>query len=324
VRRSSLALFAIAAAIAGAAPLHAAPTAHAASSALVAGDPWEGFNRRGYAINQFLDRILIRPISKLFRVVAPGPIGQGVHNFLSNLAEPVILINDLLQARPRRAGATTARFVFNSTVGVFGLIDVAERAGLPHHPNSFGDTLGRYGVGPGPYLFLPLLGPSTVRDLFGAGVDTSIDPLHWASYRYRAEISAGVGLASGLDLRSASDAQLAALVADAADPYATLRSAYLQMRKGEIDEGRGPPPLPELDDPEAPATSSPGSSQAPPGGQAADSRLQPGPDLGRGPIALPGLAQLAHEPAAFEGLPDDQGRRPDDKIPGALDQRQSD
>jgi phospholipid-binding lipoprotein MlaA len=320
-----LALFPIVAAIAGAAPLHAAPAAHASSSAPVAGDPWEGFNRRGYAINQFLDRILIRPISKLFRVVAPGPIGQGVHNFLSNLTEPVILINDLLQARPRRAGATTVRFVFNSTVGVLGLIDVAQRAGLPHHPNSFGDTLGRYGVGPGPYLFLPLLGPSTVRDLFGAGVDTTIDPLHWARYRYRAEISAGVGVASGLDLRSASDAELTALVADAADPYATLRSAFLQMRQGEIDEGRAPPPLPELEDPEAPAKTSPEPGQAtPPAGQAGAPQLLPGPDLRGWPNAIPGLADLAHEPAAFGGLPDEQRRRPDDKIPGAFDQRQSD
>lgn len=305
MRRSSLAVVAIIAAIFGAAPLHAAPAGAPIASPPVAGDPWERFNRRGYAINQFLDRILIRPVSKLFRVVAPGPIGQGVHNFLSNLTEPVILINDLLQARPRRAGATTARFVFNSTVGLLGLIDVAQRAGLPHHANSFGDTLGRYGLGPGPYLFLPLLGPSTVRDLFGAGVDAAMDPLHWASYRYRAEISTGVGVASGLDLRADSDAELSALVSDAADPYATLRSAFLQMRQGEIDEGHAAPPLPELDDPEGPAKTEPERGQTTAPADQAVAVLPPDPGPRRGPVAVPGLADLEQKPPALDGLPDD-------------------
>ena len=155
--------------------LNGAATAAAARTVLVeppaAGDPWERLNRRGYAINQFLDKILIRPAAMIYRALTPGPIGKGLHNLVVNLSEPLVVVNDVLQARVARAASATARFAFNSTFGLAGLIDVAAHEGIAHHDSTFGDTLGRYGAKPGPYLFIPLIGPSTVRDLFGAGVD---------------------------------------------------------------------------------------------------------------------------------------------------------
>lgn len=236
-------------------PLFAAMTVWAVATgpAFAAGgaDPWEGLNRRGYAINRFLDKVLIRPAAMAYRWLTPGPIGVGLHHVLINLSEPLVVINDLFQLRIRRAANATARFAVNSTIGVAGLIDVAGKDGVAHHDNTFGDTLGRYGVRPGPYLFIPVLGPSTVRDLLGSGADAVLDPVHWVNYRYRTELSTAVTVVGGLDLRSRSDDELKALLADAADPYATLRSAYLQSRQGEIDEGRGLPALPDFDDPAA-------------------------------------------------------------------------
>lgn len=257
-------------------------------------DPLEKINRVGFAVEGFLDRYLIGPIAHLYRALTPGPIGQGLHNAVVNLSEPVVAINDLLQARPKRAGAASLRFAFNSTIGLAGLIDVAGHGGIPHHVNSFGDTLGRYGVGPGPYLFLPLLGPSTVRDLFGLVVDGTSDPVHFANYPYRTELSTGEAVVGGLDLRARSENELKALLGDAADPYATLRSTWLQHRQSEIDEGRLPPALPDLGDSPAPAA---GDQAAPlpelpdeKDGQA-DHHVAPTPDEGDGQGQLGGQAE---------------------------------
>jgi phospholipid-binding lipoprotein MlaA len=222
-------------------------------------DPFERFNRAGFALNQALDKALIRPFALLSRGLTPGPIGHAIRNFLSNLGEPVVILNDVLQVRPVRAVKTSVRLVVNTTVGLLGAIDVAQHIGIRFHPNGFGDTLGRYGVGPGPYLFLPLLGPSDVRDLVGAGVDSVSTPLFWAEYNYKTEIDVSLGLAGGLSQRSEADADLKALLSDAADPYATLRSTYLQDRQGEIDEKHTLPPLPDIGDPE-PATPPPAAS----------------------------------------------------------------
>ena len=271
----------------------------AAAAAPAAGDPWEGLNRRGYAINRFLDKLIIRPAAMIYKALTPGPIGKGLHNLVVNLGEPLVVINDVLQARPARAASATVRFAFNSTFGLAGLIDLAGRAGFAHHDSSFGDTLGRYGMKPGPYLFIPLIGPSTVRDLVGAGVDAAVDPVHFVNYRYRTEISTSTTVVGGLDTRAGADEDLKAILADAADPYATLRSVYLQYRQGEIDGVRGGaklPPLPDLDEP-APPTSTPPSAEkaapAPPRGALIDVpgevvALRPSPD----------------QAAALEGLPD--------------------
>lgn len=243
----------------------AAATLSAASASAAPNDPWERLNRRGYAINQFLDKVLIRPAAMLYRALTPGPIGKGLHNAVINLSEPLVFINDVLQLRPRRAAQAAGRFAFNSTVGVGGLIDVVGADGIHHHDNGFGDTLGRYGVRPGPYLFVPVIGPSTVRDLFGAGVDIATDPVHWANYPYRTEIGVGGTAVGGLDTRAGADEDLKAILADAADPYATLRSVYLQYRQGEIDDVRGgdkSPALPAIDE-TAPAPAMPDIDESP-------------------------------------------------------------
>jgi phospholipid-binding lipoprotein MlaA len=227
------------------APAASAPPA----AARTPGDPWERINRANYAFETQLDRHLIGPLAHVYQLITPGPIGRGIHNILTNLSEPSVFINDVLQLRPRRAGETAARFVTNSTVGLLGLIDVGSKVGLPHHDNEFGVTLGRLGVKPGPYMYLPVGGPTTVRDLVGTGVDLLLDPFHWAKFASQAAINGARLVTGGLDIRVASEGELNALLSDATDPYATLRSVYLQNKQSEIEGGAGPADLPDFDSP---------------------------------------------------------------------------
>ncbi|HEY5289465.1 MAG TPA: VacJ family lipoprotein, partial [Caulobacteraceae bacterium] len=221
------------------------------AQAATRGDPFEAFNRGQFNLQQALERRFLAPLASIFRHLTPGPIGKAIHNILVNLSEPVVVMNDMLQIRPARAGAASIRFVVNSTAGLAGMIDVVGKTGVPHRPSSFGDTLGRYGVGPGPYLFLPMIGPSTVRDLFGNIVDAVADPVHFARYPYRQQVSIYLAVAGGLDQLASSESDLRSLLAGATDPYATLRSTYLQHRQAEISgEAFAPAALPDLDDPE--------------------------------------------------------------------------
>lgn len=211
-------------------------------------DPWERQNRKNYAIEGVLDRRLIGPASRLYHKLTPGPIGRGIHNVLINLSEPIAIINDVLQLRFKRAGVSATRLVTNSTLGLLGLVDVAGRAGLAHHDNEFGVTLGRYGVTSGPYMYVPLMGPSTTRNLVGSGVDFLMNPLHWLTIANRTEIGAAQVTVGGLDTRVMTEDQLNALLSGAVDPYATLRSVYLQSKNGEV-EGEGVPhDLPSFDE----------------------------------------------------------------------------
>ena len=234
---------------------HPAPVAPARKP----GDHWEHLNRFNYAIESALDRHLIIPITHLYEAITPGPIGRGIHNVLVNLSEPSVFINDVLQLRLKKAGVTAGRFVTNSTIGVLGLVDVATKLGLPHHNNEFGVTLGRYGVHPGPYIYLPLGGPSTVRDLVGTGIDLLIDPFHWITFVSQAEINGTRLVVGGLDTREYVEAQLNSLLSDATDPYATLRSVYLQNKQSEIDGTGAPADLPSFDEP-APAAAAPSAA----------------------------------------------------------------
>ena len=256
MRRDALAAMLCAAVVGGAPVAQAQSAPPVAAAGPTRGDPWEQLNRLNYAIEDSLDRHLLGPVALVFRALTPGPIGRGLHNVLVNLSEPSVFINDVLQLRLKKAGVTAERFVTNSTVGVLGLIDVAGKLGLPHHDNEFGVTLGRYGVHPGPYMYLPFGGPTTVRDLVGTGVDLLIDPMHWTRFANQAEINGARLVVGGLDTRDATEGQLNTLLSDATDPYATLRSVYLQNKQGEID-GEGPPStLPTFDEP-APAAENP-------------------------------------------------------------------
>ena len=173
----------------------------------------------------------------------PATVKRGVGNGFENLNAPVVLANDLLQLELGDAATTTGRFVVNSTVGVLGLFDVAEAFGLPHHPADFGQTLYTYEVGPGPYLVLPLLGPSTTRDGLGKAVDIFLDPLTYV-------LDTGSNLARGATKAVVRREQLLApledLRATSIDYYAALRSAYYQDRRVVLRKG-SLAPAPDLD-----------------------------------------------------------------------------
>jgi len=166
----------------------------------------------------------------------PKPVRSGLRNFFSNLGEPIVFLNDLLQLKPGRAFKTFERFIINSSLGLGGLIDVAKspNLGLPHHDNGFGNTLAYYGVGPGPYLFLPIIGPTTLRDLLAGQGDDFVLPIAIGNPFDRLEYQIPRGVISGIDDRAESDSDFKALLDSAVDPYATLRSAYLQNRAAEI------------------------------------------------------------------------------------------
>src|SRR4051812_10355865 len=145
-------------------------------------DPAEPTNRVFYAINNGIDTYLFRPVAVAYRKVVPGAARRSVHNVLANIASPVVFTNDVLEAKPRRAGTTMMRFLINTTAGVGGLFDVATDLGYPEHDADFGITLALWGVGEGPFLFLPVLGPSNPRDFGGFAGDLAIDPLTWAGF----------------------------------------------------------------------------------------------------------------------------------------------
>lgn len=216
-------------------------------------DPWEHTNRQFYRLNKGIDRAVIRPTSVFYHHALAHPVREGVHNVIYNLGEPVTFINDVLQIRPVKAGKTIVRFVTNSTIGILGIFDVAGSAGLPIEPNGFAHTLGRYGVPEGPYIFLPVFGPSSVRDATGRVVDVVSDPLTSIKYGARSGVQAARTAASGLDRRDAADPVLKDVERTATDPYATLRSGFLQhsssaARRGDVDVNAlpdfGPEPTP--------------------------------------------------------------------------------
>ena len=198
-------------------------------------DPWEGANRGVYAVNLKLDKYLFRPVAVTYRRLLPRPVRGGIHNALRNWDEPGVLLNDLLQGRLTDAGHATFRFAVNTTLGLFGVFDIAARRGVTHHENGFAITLGRYGVAPGPYLFLPFAGPSTVRDLMGAGVDMVSNPLTNIRGIRSKTLEKAQTVASIVDNRAHHDEDLQEIAVSATDPYASLRSIYLQTVKSQIN-----------------------------------------------------------------------------------------
>ena len=132
-------------------------------------DPWEGFNRSVFEFNEVLDRNVAKPLAQGYQYITPKPVDDSVTNFFSNLEDVLVIVNDVLQLKFGQALSDTGRVLINTTVGFFGLFDVASKIGLEKHNEDFGQTLGYWGVGSGPYLVLPVLGPSTLRDAFGTG-----------------------------------------------------------------------------------------------------------------------------------------------------------
>jgi phospholipid-binding lipoprotein MlaA len=204
-----------------------------------ADDPLEPTNRVLYAINDGIDTVILRPIALAYRKVVPEPVRTGIHNVLSNLSTPVQLGNDILEAKPRRAGDTTMRFLINTTIGVVGVFDVAKGLGYPDHETDFGMTLALWGVGDGPFLFLPVLGPTNPRDAIGYGVDGVSDPFNWVG---QGTVVTALnwtkwGL-NAVDQRERVLDTIDSIKKTALDPYATFRSLYRQHRKAQIEAAR--------------------------------------------------------------------------------------
>lgn len=207
-------------------------------------DPLEGVNRGIYKFNDVADRYAIKPVAKAYKAVAPTPVRNGISNFFNNLGTLTTVVNDLLQMKFAQAFTDAGRFVINTTFGIAGFIDVASKDNIPKHNEDFGQTLGYWGVGSGPYLVLPILGPSTVRDAGGLAFDTvTSDPITYLHNTGQIRAHNQVRLVQFLDKRTqlldAKD-----LVDDASiDPYAFMRDAYLQRRASLVQDGLVPQEL---------------------------------------------------------------------------------
>jgi phospholipid-binding lipoprotein MlaA len=201
-------------------------------------DPLEGYNRGMHQFNTDFDNAFLKPVAKAYQAVTPEPVDRSVTNFFNNIADVTSAVNNLLQFKLSRFGSDVGRVAVNSTVGIGGLFDVATNVGLPSYKEDFGQTLGYWGAYESPYLVLPLIGPSTVRDTVGFAGDVLVDPFFSVN---KNEIYWGfVGLRlvdRRADLLTASKI----LEEAALDPYAFTRDAFLQRRRSQIFDGNPPP-----------------------------------------------------------------------------------
>lgn len=208
-------------------------------------DPFESMNRSIYNFNDGFDKHLLKPVAKTYQRVVPQPVDDGISNFFGNLEDVYTLFNDILQLKFHQGASDFSRIVWNSTVGLFGIFDVATHLDLPKHREDLGQTFGYWGAGPGPYLVIPFLGPSSVRDGIGLATTYYIDyrnpileiddeGLYWSTVALRA-----------IDLRA--DLLRASEVLESAslDEYTFLRDAYLQQRENAVYDGN--PPMPNYD-----------------------------------------------------------------------------
>jgi phospholipid-binding lipoprotein MlaA len=211
-------------------------------------DPFENANRAIFDFNQTVDRAVLVPVAKAYRAALPDPMRDSVRDFLYNLNAPLIFANDALQGRFALAKDTFLRFVIDSTIGMGGLVDVAGRWGIPYHEQDLGITLGVWGVAEGPYLVIPVLGPSDPRDLFGTAAQGFGDPWNIvATNHHMIWIVFARGGVSGIDQRSRLIETLADIERTSLDYYATIRSVYRQRRAALIHRTKEPlPPNPSL------------------------------------------------------------------------------
>jgi phospholipid-binding lipoprotein MlaA len=305
------------------------------------GDPFEPANRVIFNFNDGVDRFIAVPVAKGYQKVTPQPLRTAVSNFFSNLGDLTNAANNLLQLKITDATEDLVRFAFNSTFGLGGLLDWATPAGLPKHHQDFGLTLGHWGIPSGPYLVLPLFGPSTVRDSMGLIVDVKVNPLNYIEPAVRNPLYVLQFVSVRSDLLGASDLlQQAAL-----DKYSFVRDAYTQQRKARLrGTGDNAAPLPNYDDQEgdsgaaAPATGASGAAAglpnyADPGDAAEAPNAASGSATGapggvpnysdpgetpNAPTAAPAAASSAAAPApapASQTAP--TGKKPPETVPAA-------
>ena len=197
-------------------------------------DPLEGFNRAIFSFNNVADKVVLEPVAKGYKKL-PSPIQSGIGNFINNLKLPLAALNQLLQGQGKNAAESTGRFLVNSTVGVFGLIDVADNIGLDQKEEDFGQTLATWGVGDGFYIVLPLFGPSNLRDTTGMVMTMMTDPIN--AYAVTQGEAWAIPLrtaANAVDQRSQIIDEVNALRDNSVDYYAAVRSSYYQNRKAAI------------------------------------------------------------------------------------------
>jgi phospholipid-binding lipoprotein MlaA len=219
-------------------------------------DPLESFNRGIYKFNDTVDKAVIKPVARGYKAAIPAVGRLMISNFFSNLDDVVVTTNDLLQFKLVQGFSDGMRFFVNSTLGVFGLIDVATPGGLKKHNEDFGQTLGKWGIGEGPYLVLPFLGPSTVRDSVGIYVDTLPDPTyHISNIPTRNELYVTKKINRRAELLDQENVLDGAMI----DPYEFIRDAYLQHRLSQVQDGNVP--RHKYDDEDSNDTTSPPSSQ---------------------------------------------------------------
>ncbi len=203
-------------------------------------DPLETINRFIFAFDLTLDVFIFKPIAVIYRTVLPVEARNSVRNVIRNLRSPVVLANDLFQGETDRAETTAMRFLINSTVGVLGILDVADGWGYPYHDEDFGQTLAVRGAGEGFYLVLPIFGPSSLRDSIGLVVDTFLDPLTYVGRAYDVENALLARTAiGGIDMRARNIDAIDNLQKDSIDFYARIRSLYRQTRANAIRNGAG-------------------------------------------------------------------------------------
>ncbi len=207
-----------------------------APSSLEVNDPFERANRAVFRFNRTADRYLLRPVAVGYRNVTPDPLERSISRFLRNLSSPIVIVSDLLQGKFRQAGSDSARFLLNSTIGILGFLDPATRMGLEYHEEDFGQAFGRWGIGEGPYLMVPIVGPFTLRDGIGRILELPLEPItHIEDNGARNSAIVLYGIDTRVGLMPGEDA-----LENAFDPYIFLRDAYLQRRAYLLHDGNPP------------------------------------------------------------------------------------
>lgn len=283
-------------------------------------DPLEPTNRAIFDANMVFDELLMRPVAKVYVTIIPEEGRQAFRRVLDNLKEPVLVVNNVLQGRFDSAGISVSRFAINSTIGVVGLFDIAKKWGLDRQPADFGQTLYVWGLPEGPYLVLPVFGPSNPRDGIGMAVDAYMDPFNLlATSQAVDELQISRFVLDGIDQRARVLDVLDDLQRNSLDFYAQLRSLSRQTRAAELRHGEAPPPEPNFyDDPGKPAggtptppmPASPAAAPTATNGAAAPAK----PAL---PASQPAAAPAASAPAAVTSPAPKPaaGRKPTDKAP---------